>query len=98
MMGGTKTVGMEVNFTLITMKKQLAFLGQVTEKRMRIFFRFDEPIFVQIMDILLGDDFMRAKNHYQTNVDIASLVMACSLELDGKEEVLYVMEKCVKED
>lgn len=54
----------EANFPLRTTKQHLAFQGTVMEKRMCSLFNFDEPIFMQIIDILLGEEFINVEHKY----------------------------------
>lgn len=89
---------MEANFTLITMQQQLAFLGWVLEKCLKILCKFDEPLFLQIVEVLLGEEFLQDEHRYQANVGIDSMVMVWGLELGKKDEVSWVMYKLFHEE
>lgn len=66
-------------------KQQLTFPGKITEKRIKTHFKFNEDIFVQIMEILLGEDIILTKHKYSTNIDIVSMVVAWDLEVAKKK-------------
>ncbi|GLJ23866.1 hypothetical protein SUGI_0453480 [Cryptomeria japonica] len=87
---------MEANFTLVTMRQQQCFRGKITEKRLHSVFKIDEPLFWQIIELILGEEFLKSEHRNRSNIDIASAFMAWGLELESKEEVLRAMEKCVK--
>lgn len=78
---------MEANFTLITRKQQLTFLGKISEGKQRNVFKIENPMFLQMVDVLLGEEYMKSEYKYQTNVDIASLFLAWCLNLGNKQDV-----------
>lgn len=66
----------------------------MTKKQLRDLFKFEDPIFLQIIEILLGEKCLQIEHQYHTNIDIVSMVVAWGLEL-GKEEMSWVMERCM---
>lgn len=39
-------------------------------------FKMDDPVFWQIVEWILGEEFLKAKHRYHSNIDIVSTFMA----------------------
>ncbi|GLJ08412.1 hypothetical protein SUGI_0088220 [Cryptomeria japonica] len=84
--------------TLLTCKQQLALLRTIWEERLRNFFKIEDPKFLQMVDDLLGDAYIKLEFKYRTNMDIASILFAWCLELGSKEYTQWVMTECVRDE
>lgn len=76
---------MEANFSLHSIKQQLAFFKKVLEKRLGGIFKFDNDFFLQIIKTLLGEEYLLYEFRYRTNMDIISMLVvwvakACVLD------------------
>ncbi|GLJ25453.1 hypothetical protein SUGI_0487340 [Cryptomeria japonica] len=67
---------MEMNFLLHSIKQQLAFFNKNSEKRLEGIFKFNDPSFLQIMEHLLGEDYLQFEFRSMTRVDIISMMVA----------------------
>lgn len=47
---------MEANFLLHSIKQQLDFFRKVSEKRLGGIFKFDDDVFLHIIETLLGEE------------------------------------------
>lgn len=65
---------------------------------MKNIFKFYADIFIQIKEILLGEEFLTAIHRYNTNIDIVSMVVMYVLEFGWKEDFEWVLKGCVKND
>lgn len=64
--------------------------------RLKGIFRYKELKFLQILYILLGEEFMEADYQYIVNLDVSSIVFTWALQFRIREEALWVMRAIVK--
>lgn len=79
---------MEVNFSLHSIKQQLTFFGKVSKKRLGGIFKFDDEPFLEIIETLLGEEYLVSEFRYRTNADIISMMVAWGLMFGTKEQVV----------
>lgn len=78
-------------------KRQITFIGKITYERLNIFFSIDDPIFLQMIKMLVREEFIASKYKYRINANIASMVLAWCLELGNIDDSHWLMNVCVRE-
>ncbi|GLJ50589.1 hypothetical protein SUGI_1077650 [Cryptomeria japonica] len=88
---------MDTPVRLCCTNRQMSFLGNISEKRLKQVFYAGHGMVVQVVQRISGDEFLKVEHHYRVNTDTYVIFVASLIDAgEGKEMVGALCRKLIK--
>lgn len=85
----------ETPILFLASRRQMAFLGGITHKRLSIILSYRHPLLIYMIKLMLDENFLMADHRYHVNSNISSMFLAMSLGKDFRNPMSKKLSKDV---
>lgn len=85
---------MDTPLRLIGLKRQMAFVGEIKDERLKGILVFPKPLVIKAVVKILVNDYIMREDHTRDNSDIATMLLAVAMHCENDRNV--AMKLCKK--